>query len=63
MPKGGRGDGWACKAVKATYPEGWKLERRPKCNRAPGHEGLHQERDKRTFRVLAEWSDAEVRAS
>jgi hypothetical protein len=35
--------------------KGWKLKRRPKCNRPPGHEGPHREYDRHAASIRWEW--------
>ena len=44
-----------CGARCYTWPKGWKLHRKPRCNRNAGHDGEHTERNLHTFAVLARW--------
>lgn len=56
-------DPWRhCKAEAPGWPKGWKIERRPECNRPMGHEGDHWEADSRTFGKRARWPQSEPEA-
>lgn len=45
----------ACGDEMAVAPKGWKLRRRPRCNRPAGHTGPHQEIRARDFWLKAQW--------
>jgi hypothetical protein len=51
----------ACGAQGRLYKTGWCVprhaDRRARCNRPQGHDGEHQERDRRTFEVRARFTE------
>ncbi|MHB1582985.1 MAG: hypothetical protein ACYCU7_18345 [Acidimicrobiales bacterium] len=46
----------ACGARSPSRPKPWPHKRRPVCNRMLGHDGPHQEVDRRSFDVLHQWA-------